>query len=349
KVARMDREAHPLYSEDDVLAVLKLPKLVKYHEKFMVKDLTIEYVDAGHILGSASIIISDNGKTIVFGGDIGNFPEDLVAPTEFIPSADVVIMESTYGDREHPKDEHPDEVLAREVTAIEESGGALLIPAFSLERTQVLLHKLDHLKKANKIKLETPVFLDSPMAIKATDIYKSFEKLMNSEIQGHVLQDDPFDFPGLHLISKHEESEHIFFSQGPKVILAGSGMMSGGRIIGHAKNFLPLATTRLLIIGFQGEGTLGRKISEGATEVEIDGISIPVKATLTELHSLSAHADKSKLLTWLKEIKGVSHVFLTHGEEEARTSLGATIKEEGICDAITYPKLDQTISLFTSS
>lgn len=339
KIAEHEKDREQLFSEADLLNVLALSKIVDYHQKFSIGGLEIELIDAGHILGSSSVIIKDGDRTVVFGADIGNYPEDLANPTEFIEHADVVVMESTYGDRNHPK-EHPDTVLLQEINTIESTGGALLIPAFSLERTQVLLHKIHHAKSMGKIKPETPIYMDSPMAIKATEIYKAYHTMLNEEVKTDFKGGDPFDFPGLHVVKKPQESEHIFFLEGPKIIIAGSGMMSGGRIVGHAKNYLPLPTTRVLIIGFQAEQTLGRKISEGATQVVIDRVPIDVAAAVTPLHSMSAHADQTKLLDWLSRIKGVSQVFLTHGEDEVRQVLAGEIKKRNLAGSVVTPHLD---------
>ncbi len=344
---RQTQEA--LYTEEEVEKLLTHCRIVAYDRPFTVGSFEITMRDAGHILGSASIEVKwrmRNGelRKMVFSGDLGNTPQDLIRPTEMIDEANVVIMESTYGDRTH-SNEDPLKVIQGEINAIEESGGTLLVPAFSLERTQEILHRIDHLKKSKKVKDETPVFLDSPMAIKATMIFKHFAELYNQELADHARLDDPFDFPGLILVEKGGESAKIKDIDRPKVIIAGSGMMSGGRIMRHAIDFLPLPTTRLLQVGFQAQGTVGRQIQDGAKKVKIYDQEVEVKASIREVTSMSAHADQPRLMNWLSKIKGVTKVFLTHGEELPRLVLAEKIRNElGIADVV-LPEMNQTVEL----
>lgn len=345
------RQTHEaLFVEEDVEKLLTHCRIVRYDKAFTVGRFEITMRDAGHILGSASIEIKYKNsktqelKTIVFSGDLGNTPQDLIRPTEMIDEADLVVMESTYGDRAH-SNEDPLKVIQGEINAIEESGGTLLIPAFSLERTQEILHRIDHLKKSKKIKNETPVFLDSPMAIKATMIFKHFADLYNQELANHAKLDDPFDFPGLVLVEKGGESAKIKDIDRSKVIIAGSGMMSGGRIMRHAIDFLPLPTTRLLQVGFQAQGTVGRQIQDGAKKVKIYDEEVEVNAIVREVTSMSAHADQPRLMNWLSKIKGVQKVFLTHGEELPRLVLAEKIRNDlGITDVI-LPVMNQVVKL----
>lgn len=340
KISEQENPDKPFFSRSDVDAVLAQATIINYHQPFTVEGVSATYYDAGHILGSASIELVDADKRIVFSGDIGNYPEELMRPSEFMTRADVVVMESTYGDKDHPK-EPTDDVIATEINTLQETGGTLLIPAFSLERTQVLLHKLDHLKREKKISSGMPVYLDSPMGRSATAIYKKFVEYFNKEIQQHELKDDPFDFPGLQVIERPQDSKHIHMVEGPKVIIAGSGMMTGGRIVGHAKYYLSKENTRVLIIGYQGEETMGRELVEGATETVIDGVTVPVHAHISTLHSMSAHADQTKLLQWLQNIQGVKKVFLTHGDPVPRQALKDKImKDLAIADVIT-PALEE--------
>lgn len=334
-----------LFSEEEVEKVLLLCRVVHYDKPLAIGNFEITLRDAGHILGSASVEVVDGRegvgcKKIVFSGDLGNTPQDLIRPTEPIAEAEVVVMESTYGDRTHGGEDAV-KVLTEEITAVEASGGTLLIPAFSLERTQEILHKIDHLKKNKLVKDETLVFLDSPMSIKATTIFKHFPDLYNEELAGHAKTDDPFDFPGLVLVEKGAESAKIHEIERAKVIIAGSGMMTGGRILHHGIEFLPLATTRLLQVGFQAVGTVGRKILDGEKRVRIYDTEVEVKANIRNVTSMSAHADQPRLLRWLAQIKGVKKVFLTHGEELPRLVLAEKIKNDlGITDVV-LPKMNQ--------
>lgn len=336
-----------LYDQQLAEKTITYFKTIDYRSSFEVGDFRISMRDAGHILGSAILEIEDlksdsPWRKLVFSGDLGNTPEDLTKETEMIDSADVVVMESTYGDRQHP-DADPAEMIQTEINAIEALGGTLLIPAFALERTQELLHIIMHLKEEGKVKMETPVILDSPMAEKATEIYMDYPDVFNSHIQNDFKRGSLFNFPGLEIIMRSAQSEEIYRRKGPKVILAGSGMMTGGRVVHHAKRLLPLASTRLLIVGYQGEGTLGRELMEGKKEVVIEGTHIQVMAKVSVTHAMSSHADQSQLLTWLGHIKNVKKVFLTHGEDPSRISLSKRIKNELNISQIDLPLLNQEI------
>lgn len=323
-------------------------KTVQYGNQTPVGDFAVRFRDAGHILGSAILEIEDMSadsgiRKIVFSGDLGNFPEDIVYQTEFIDNADVVVMESTYGDRLHST-EDPSTVLTEEINAVEKSGGTLLIPAFALERTQELLHKIMHLKKTGKIKAQTSIFMDSPMAESATEIYMDYKKIFNAHIQEDLKHGNPFQFPGLEVIEKRNESQGIHYKKGPKVIIAGSGMMTGGRIVGHASQYLANPSTRLLIVGYQGEETLGRELMDGKREVIIDGVEIQVNASVNTTLGMSSHADQGQLMEWLGHIKNVKKVILTHGEDGPRAALSEKISNEtGIRD-IEMPHLNEEIS-----
>jgi len=334
KIAREDDKKY-LYDRKLALKTFKQFVTKKYREPFKIGDFTVTMRDAGHILGSASLEISNGGEKIVFSGDVGNFPEALMRETEMIDNADVVVMESTYGDRLHPS-EDPAEMVRAEINAVEKSGGTLLIPAFSLERTQELSHMIGHLKTEGKILAQTPVFMDSPMGNKATEIYKNYPELLNDHVQGELTDGNAFDFPGV--------SYKFIEQSGAKVIIAGSGMMTGGRILKHAEHYLPMAATRLLIVGYQGEGTTGRELLEGKRKVVIEGREVVVAATISETRAMSSHADQGQLLAWLKHIRGVKRVFLTHGEDKSREILAKKISHElGIGDVVR-PKLNQETS-----
>ena len=334
KIAREDDKKY-LYDRNLALKTFKQFVTKKYHEPFKIGGFTVTMRDAGHILGSASLEISNGGEKIVFSGDLGNYPEALVKETEMIESADTVVMESTYGDRLHPS-EDPAEMVRAEINAVEKSGGTLLIPAFSLERTQELMHMIGHLKTEGKILVRTPVFMDSPMGNKATEIYLNYPELFNAHVQSELKDGGTFDFPGI--------SYKFIEQSGAKVIIAGSGMMTGGRILKHAEHYLPMAATRLLIVGYQGEGTTGRELLEGKRKVVIEGREVVVAAIISETKAMSSHPDQGQLLTWLKHIRGVKKVFLIHGEDGPREILAKKISEDlGIGDVVR-PKLNQETS-----
>jgi metallo-beta-lactamase family protein len=340
---------HALYDTDLAIRTIDRFSVSPYHEPINIGDFVVTFHDAGHILGSASLEIEDTKadyeiKKIVFSGDLGNTPEDIVRATEYIESADAVVMESTYGNRLHP-DEDPSDIIQSEINAIEKEQTTLLIPAFSMDRTQEILHRIKHLKDDGKIQANTSIYLDGPMAQKATAIYLGYPKMFNEHIQSEMGGGGPFDFPGLTVVRSHQESERLRNGYGPKVIIAGSGMMTGGRILGHASYFLPDSKNRLLIVGYQGEETLGREILEGAKLVKIDEVDVPVNASVNTTHAMSSHADQGQLLDWLKHISGVKKLFLTHGEDDARKVLAEKVKENlGISD-ITMPHLNEETTM----
>jgi metallo-beta-lactamase family protein len=345
RIAKED-EDKILYTDDDVDSILKQVQLVEYDTPFVVGDFSITMVDAGHILGSASVLVeeTDTGKKIVFSGDLGNTPEPLLSPTHFLSKADVAVVESTYGDEIHGT-RHEIDILTEVVNQAQKEGGTVLIPSFSLQRSQELLYIFDQLKKDGKISADLPVFLDSPMAIKATEIFKDFPELYSKPLQVQSKSDDPFDFPSLIICDTMEKSKQIRNYLGVKVIIAGSGMMNGGRIIHHALNFLDDPKTQLVFVGFQAEGTMGRQIQDGAKTLTIMGNQVVVRAQLREIKTMSSHADQEQLLTWLKKINGLKDVFLVHGEELPRLVLTEKIKQELSEVRVVLPTINQEIDL----
>jgi len=341
KIAKL-KDQPVLYNQIQVNQILTKFKTVNYQSPVTVGDFVVIFRDAGHILGSASLEILVDNQIIVFSGDMGNSPSDLLRPTEMISRGDVVVMESTYGDSLHP-DDIPRDILKSEINSVESSGGTLLIPAFSLDRTQELLHLIMHLKQDGLVKNGTPVFLDSPMAVKATNIYMKYPRSFNSHLQTELKTGCPFDFPGLEMTRKRQDSESIQGRSGPKVIIAGSGMMTGGRIIDHAVHYLPRPTTRLLIVGYQGEETLGRHLQTGDKLVDIEGVKIPVEGVVNDTAGMSSHADQSQLLRWLKAIKNTKKVFVTHGEDQPRKVLAGKIQSDLSIADVNLPVLNQEL------
>lgn len=348
KIAKNDGKP-VLFDADLVTQTVARFKTVDYHTPFQIGDFSITMINAGHILGSASLLIKDTSsdseiKQIVFSADLGNFPEPLEKVTETFDMADAVVMESTYGDRLHPNEDASD-ALQSEINTIETSGGTLLIPSFSLERTQELLHIIMHLKKDNKVQANTPIYLDSPMAEKATVIYTHYPSEFNTHIQEDLKNGSPFEFPGLNIINDGRHSGDLDQESLPKVIIAGGGMMTGGRIVGHAAHYLPMASTRLFIVGYQGEGTLGREILEGNKEVTIEGVKVEIKANVNSTLGMSSHADENQLISWLTKIKSVKKVFITHGEDSSRETLAQKITADLGLKDIVLPDLNQEVDV----
>lgn len=348
KIAKEDK-TEVMYNSLDVANIIKQFIPIEYHQEIHIGSFVVNLYDAGHILGSASLeIVDKEAKSdihkIIFSADIGNYPAYLEEKTEFLKSGDAVVMETTYGDRLHP-DENPIDALQAEINTIEINGGTLLIPSFSLDRAQQLLHIIVHLKKEGKVLNETPVILDSPMAEKATKIYVDYPKYFNPHVEEDYKRGELFDFPGLEVTKDWKQSQALQSRPEAKVIIAGAGMMTGGRIVNHAMHYLPIPSTRLMIVGYQGEGTLGRELLEGKKEVFIKGTRIEVKASVHDTQGMSSHADQKQLLDWLKSIKGVKKLILTHGDDESRQAFKKKVQEETDITDIYIPKLSEEISI----
>ncbi len=339
----------PLYSLSDINETLKLWKKISYHETLRVKDLIIEFFDAGHILGSAFIsITSDSGKKIVFSGDMGNYAAPMIKDTEPIKTADYVVIESTYGNRLHGDFSKRKDELEDAIEETIKSGGVLLIPSFAMERTQELLYELNDLVEKGKIP-RVPIFIDSPLAIRLTDVYKKFSQdpvYFDGEAIARLQSGDAiFDFPGLRTSLTVEQSKEINLVKPPKIIIAGSGMSNGGRIIFHEQLYLSDPKSAILFIGYQGKGTLGRNIQDGAKNVKIFGQNIPVNCKVKEISAYSAHADQAKLLEWIRPVReSLQKVFIVQGEEEEMIPFANKIKNEMTIDT-QIPKEGETVVL----
>lgn len=346
KIAKEGEAKSILYTDEDVEKILKEVQLVEYDKPFNVGEFKVTFYDAGHILGSASILVEEikTGKRVVFSGDLGNTPEPLISPTHWIDRADTAIIESTYGDEIHGRRDEI-EILTEIVQQAEKENGTVLIPSFSIERAQELLYIFDQLKRNGKVKSDLPVFLDSPMAIKATQVFRDFPELYSKKLQVQAKTDDPFDFPSLMICDTIEKSKQIKNYEGAKVIIAGSGMMSGGRIIHHAANYLGDSKTQLVFVGYQAEGTMGRDIQDGLKNVNIYGNDIEIKAQIKEIKTMSSHADQGQLLNWLKKINGLKEVILIHGEELARLVLSEKIRQDFQGMKLVLPTIYQEIEL----
>lgn len=346
----MEKEAHGNeselpYREEDIDTVMKFWEGVAYHAPIKLNtDVEVTLLDAGHILGSSIVRIDVQGKdktVIVFTGDLGNSPMPMLAPHEDIADAEYLIIESAYGDRNHQDSSTRKLQLERVIEATAGAGGTLMIPAFSLERTQELLYELNELAENKRIP-RIPVFIDSPLAIKATEVYKKYESFFNKEAQQIIHSgDDIFKFPGLVFTRATEDSKHINDVNPPKVILAGAGMMQGGRILHHARRYLPDPANAILFVGYQVAGSIGRRILEGAAEVTILGEKVPVHAHVYEIGSYSAHADSDMLFAFVeKSIDTLKKVFVVQGEPKAALYLVQRIRDNLGVDAVA-PKYQE--------
>ncbi|MBI3458658.1 MBL fold metallo-hydrolase [Candidatus Azambacteria bacterium] len=325
----------PVYNEANVAKAVSLFKKVEYNNEISIsQNLSFILRDAGHILGSAIIeIFYSKGdgpkKKAVFSGDLGNYPNPMLKRTTEVDQADYLVMESTYGGHQHEDIESRAKILKKVITETINNGGVLMVPAFAIERTQELLREINELVEKKQIP-RVPIFLDSPLAIKVTDIYKQFQRYFNEEVKKVIKSgDDIFQFPGLNFCLTPEQSKRINSIPAPKIIIAGSGMSNGGRIIHHERRYLSDPKNTLLIIGYQAAGTLGRKIIDGAERVEILGEAIKVRAQIKKIGGYSAHADQDKLIDWVRPMKqSVKKVFLVHGEPDSMQILATKIKKE---------------------
>ncbi|OGY57665.1 MAG: hypothetical protein A3C03_01135 [Candidatus Colwellbacteria bacterium RIFCSPHIGHO2_02_FULL_45_17] len=340
-------EVDHMYEESDVKGVVSLWEGVRYHEKMDVSGLSVEFYDAGHILGSSFIVVtSKEGKKIVFSGDLGNSPAPLIHPLESPGQVDYAVLESTYGGRVHEDIDTRRGLLEDVVESTVKSGGVLMIPAFALERTQELLFELNELVENGRIP-RTPVFIDSPLAIKLTEIYRKYSKnnkYFNKNAVDLGGADNIFDFSGLKLVLETKESKAIADTPAPKIIIAGAGMSNGGRIQHHEKRYLSDPKNTILFIGYQAQGSLGRSILEGATTVSIHGEDIPVKARVEAIGAYSAHADQPALIDWLRPThRNLKKVFLVHGEEDQMEALAAKIRDDLAVETIIPSQGDEVI------
>ncbi len=325
----------PLYGIADLEAASALFEAAPYHQEIKIgPGISVEFLDAGHILGSSIIKITAEGKTVVFSGDLGNPPTPLLRPTEFVDRADFAVVESAYGNRLHEDVEERKDILEDTIEETIGRGGALMIPAFAMERTQELLYELNELVENHRVP-PAPVFLDSPLAIKATAIYRQYPEYYNKETAYQIKSgDDVFRFPNLKFTPAVEDSKRINDVPAPKIIIAGSGMSTAGRILHHEKRYLSDPKSALLIIGYQVYGSLGRRILDGEKEVRIHGEIVPVRCGVKAIGGYSAHADQQGLKNWVSRIaRPVKKVFVVQGEEEPALALRQIIRDELAIDA----------------
>jgi metallo-beta-lactamase family protein len=324
--AKEKRQA-PMYEEKDLQQTLRLIRTYEYKQKVKLNDnITITLNEAGHILGSTiyEIWLNENGKKrkVVFTGDLGNPPTPLLNPPAKITSADYLIIESAYGDRNHESKILRKEKLKQAILEVIKRKGVLLMPSFAIERTQELLYELNDFVE-NKLIPPVPIFIDSPMAIRITDVYKRYQNYFNKKTRFIIASgDDIFSFTGLKFTMNRDESRGIAAIPTPKIIIAGSGMSTGGRILYHEKEYLGDPNNCFLVIGFQVEGTLGRKILDGTPVVEIMGQTIRNRAEIKAIGAYSAHADQGQLVEFIGNLKKApKNIFIVQGEKTAADAL----------------------------
>jgi metallo-beta-lactamase family protein len=329
----------PLYTKGDVVEILKQFHCVDYDHPFeAVPGVKAMFRDAGHILGSASIVLEADEKgrrsRLVFSGDIGRRGLPILRDPQIPEGADYVIMESTYGNRFHEADANPKEALREAVGAIAQAGGKLLIPAFAVGRTQEIVYRLNQLWNENGVP-RIDVFVDSPLAVNVTDVFRLHPECYDRQYALAVLNEedrDPLGFECLQYVRSVDESKRLNRLKTPAVIIAASGMCEGGRILHHLKNHAIHGNSMILFVSFQAEHTLGRKILRGKNPVSIYGDEYELHAQIKQAEGYSAHADRAGLLRWAgrtQDAGNVKHLFLVHGEVESAEALADGLKEQG--------------------
>jgi metallo-beta-lactamase family protein len=348
------RNGHePIFRIADTRGAIALMEGHPYEQDIHLgDDLVVRLHDAGHILGSSIIEIrwknkdSDDRK-IYFSGDLGNPPTPLLNNPFFPGDGDYVVVESTYGSRVHEDRDKRKGMLEDIIEETAKKGGTIMIPSFAMERTQEILFELNLLLKFGRIP-NIPVFLDSPLAIKLTKVYKKYREDLNHDAITYLRKwGGIFDFDGLHLTMTPDESKAINNVKGPKIIIAGSGMSIGGRILHHEKRYLSDPNSSIVFMGYQVKGSLGRRILEKEKEVKILGDIIRVKCTIKAIGGYSAHADQPLLLKWIKGIdkgKSLKKVFVVQGEEDSSIALANKIKDTLVVDAVV-PSLGDSVEL----
>jgi metallo-beta-lactamase family protein len=342
----------PLYDESDVLAALARFRPVGYGAEFAVNGVSARLRDAGHILGSAIVEVRAENRTLVFSGDLGRRSAPIVNDPTTIRDADYVVMESTYGGREHQPEKISAEVLAETVHEVSDAGGVLLVPAFAIGRTQDLVWELDKLLDAHRVP-PLPLYLDSPMASKATEIYRRHRECFDDEMRAVLAHGaDPLDYPHAQVTNDVAASRAIRERPRPYMIVASNGMLTGGRVLAHLRDLIDDPAATLLFVGYQGEGTLGAHLQSGVRRVVIDGAEREVRCRVRSIDGFSAHADEPQLLDWLGgftdgkragDVGFPRQVFVVHGDPEAQRALAPKVAALGLVPRI--PQFRERVSL----
>ena len=322
------KPALPLYTQEQVVPTLKrFASMPRAGECRISPEFLIRSHDAGHILGSSSLelVITEDGKntTILFSGDLGRYEQALLKDPERPPRADFVLCESTYGDRDHPAQPPPDAALAEVINRVAHRGGIIVVPAFAVDRTQLLIYHIRRLESSKRIP-PLPIYVDSPMAIDVTDIYRRHSE--DLKLSPEELRADPFAVQTVHVMRSPEQSKQINDVHTSAIIISASGMATGGRVLHHLEAALPNPKHTVLFVGYQAVGTRGRQLADGARQVRLKGRDIPVAAHVDKIESMSAHADAGEILRWLSGFsRPPAMTHLVHGEPAALDALKTTI------------------------
>ena len=349
----------PLYDERDAEAAIEHFRSVRYDTELDVAPgIKAVFLDAGHILGSAIIHLhvtdSPGGpeRQLVFSGDLGRYDTPIIRDPTRISDADYVLMESTYGGREHEPQEEAVRILAETVRLVAEHDGVLLVPSFAIGRTQEVVWQLDRLIAEGKIP-QLPLYLDSPMASKASDVYRRHAEYFDEQTRRLLEQrESPLDYPAQIITNNVRQSEAIATAKRPYMIVASNGMLTGGRVVGHLRDLIGDPSAVLLFVGYQGKGTLGAHLQEGATQVRLDGALREVKCQVRSISGFSAHADESELLDWIGNFAAGKQpgdagfprkVFIVHGDPAAQAALAPKVKALGF--EVEIPRWHDTATL----
>jgi len=360
RVRKGEKEIPPLYTAEDALRSLEIFEPVQYDEIIEITpDIHVRFNDAGHMLGSSIIEVwtKEDGKATktVFTGDLGNNDLPLLDSPTMIENADYLIMESTYGSRMHLRNDEKAELFLNIVSETLDNGGTVVIPSFAVGRTQEIVYEINKLKEIKdddefrrkyKTLMKAPVYVDSPLAISATEVFRENTDLFDYEIKQEILRgDNPLEFPGLKFTQTADESKALNEDQTPSIIISASGMCEVGRIKHHLKHNLWNPKSTILFVGYQAPGTLGHSIVEGAKKVKIFGEEIAVNARIEYIEGYSGHADQEGLMNFIYSfIKKPKHIFLVHGEEEAQDTLAEKIiQDAGI--GVTVPEFGETYEI----
>ena len=355
----------PLYTADDAaVAVTHFDSIGYDEEREVAPGVHATFLDAGHILGSAMIRLRveaagsggggpERETTIVFSGDLGRPDTPIIRDPTVQTTADYVLCESTYGGREHEPEDEATRILTETVQMVSDAGGVLLIPSFAIGRTQEIVYALDRLLEAGKIP-QLPLYLDSPMASKASDIYRRHADYFDEETRRLLASGDtPLDYPNQTETRDFHDSQKIAQAPRPYMIIASNGMLTGGRVLGHLRNMIGDPTATLLFVGYQGVGTLGAHLQAGATSVKLDGQPHEVRCKIRSISGFSAHADESELLDWLRHFAdgktpGAAGfpkvVFLVHGDPEAQIAIEPKVKALGFTTKIPHWRETATLA-----
>lgn len=344
------RTPEPLYTYEDAMRSLAYFRSVHNGDLNKLDDFDFRYIKAGHILGSRFIDLTihhPRQRKILFGGDIGRYDSIVASPPLRVPETDYLILESTYGDQVHPKEDVYAK-LARIINETVARRGKVIIPAFAVGRTQELLYIVQKLQRKRMIDGNLPVYLNTPMGISATDIYARYldEHRVFSGLNGELQPGrNPFHCENLHLVKEHGASKALNELEDPAIIIAGSGMLTGGRILHHLKHYAPDPNSTLVMVGFQSDGTRGRAILDGASHIKIHGEQVPIRCNVEVMTSLSAHGDQEDILQWLDGFRRPpTKTYLVHGERDAANELAAAIHEK-LQWEVQVPQYRQVVEL----